>query len=67
MSHPTGKVYLVGAGPGSLDYLTDRGKQLLGFAEVLVYDALADAALLEWVRPDCLQVNVGKRGGQPFE
>ena len=65
MSNPTGKVYLVGAGPGSLDYLTGRGKQLLGFAEVLVYDALADGALLEWVRPDCLQVNVGKRGGQP--
>ncbi|MDY6938954.1 MAG: uroporphyrinogen-III C-methyltransferase [Cyanobacteriota bacterium] len=65
MSYPTGKVYLVGAGPGSLDYLTVRGKELLGVAEVLVYDALADGALLEWVRPDCLQVNVGKRGGQP--
>jgi uroporphyrin-III C-methyltransferase len=60
-----GKVYLVGAGPGSIDYLTVRGQQLLDRAEVLVYDALADETLLQWVKPDCLQLHVGKRGGRP--
>ncbi|MBE9039843.1 uroporphyrinogen-III C-methyltransferase [Oscillatoriales cyanobacterium LEGE 11467] len=65
MSDSTGKVYLVGAGPGSVDYLTVRGKYLIGRADVLVYDALADDALLQWAPSNCLQLNVGKRGGQP--
>lgn len=60
-----GKVYLVGAGPGTVEYLTVRGQQLLDRAQVLVYDALADETLLQWVKPDCLQLQVGKRGGQP--
>ncbi|HIK32186.1 MAG TPA: uroporphyrinogen-III C-methyltransferase [Oscillatoriales cyanobacterium M59_W2019_021] len=65
MTTPQGKVYLVGAGPGDLDYLTVRGRQLLSHAEVLVYDALADDRLLQWVKPQCQQVDVGKRGGKP--
>lgn len=58
-----GKVYLVGAGPGSIAYLTIRGKQLLDRAEVLVYDALVDSQILELVPTDCLKFDVGKRGG----
>lgn len=65
MTTPQGKVYLVGAGPGEIDYLTVRGQQLLSQAEVLVYDALADDRLLQWVTPECWQVDVGKRGGKP--
>lgn len=65
MTIPLGKVYLVGAGPGDLEYLTVRGQQLLSRAEVLVYDALADDRLLQGVLPKCLQVDVGKRGGKP--
>jgi siroheme synthase len=42
-----GKVYLVGAGPGAVDYLTVRGYRLLQFAEVLVHDALVDEAVLD--------------------
>jgi uroporphyrin-III C-methyltransferase len=60
-----GKVYLLGAGPGSVAYLTVRGYQLLTQAEVLVYDALVDPELLALLPPDCLQLHVGKRGGQP--
>jgi len=60
-----GKVYLVGAGPGNVAYLTVRAKQLLAVAEVLVYDALVSAQLLQLVKLDCLKLNVGKRGGQP--
>lgn len=59
-----GKVYLVGAGPGNIAYLTLRGQQLLSQAEVVIYDALVDPQLLELVPPNCLKLDVGKRGGQ---
>ena len=62
---PLGKVYLVGAGPGSMAYLTLRGQQILRQAEVLVYDALVDAQLLQLVPANCRQFDVGKRGGRP--
>ena len=65
MTEQTGKVYLVGAGPGDVEYLTVRGQQLLTQAEVLVYDALVDAQLLQLVPPNCLKLDVGKRGGKP--
>ncbi|PSB41178.1 uroporphyrinogen-III C-methyltransferase, partial [Cyanosarcina cf. burmensis CCALA 770] len=64
MMNTTGKVYLVGAGPGSIDYLTVRALQLLSQAEVLIYDALVDPQLLELVPSNCLKLDVGKRGGQ---
>ena len=60
----SGKVYLVGAGVGNQDYLTVRGKQLLTTAQVLIYDALVDQSLLQLVPLSCIQVCVGKRGGQ---
>jgi uroporphyrinogen III methyltransferase / synthase len=60
----SGKVYLVGAGVGNEDYLTVKGKQLLTVAEVLIYDALVDDSLLKLVPSSCLQICVGKRGGQ---
>ncbi len=60
-----GKVYLVGAGIGSIDYLTIRGQQLLHNAQVVIYDALVDSQLLELVPETCLKLDVGKRGGLP--
>ncbi|MBD2087306.1 uroporphyrinogen-III C-methyltransferase [Trichocoleus sp. ST-U3] len=65
MTERTGKVYLVGAGPGDVAYLTVKAQHLLVEAEVLVYDALVDAQLLELVPESCLKLDVGKRGGQP--
>jgi uroporphyrinogen III methyltransferase/synthase len=65
MSQTTGKVYLVGAGPGDVAYLTVRALHLLSQAEVLIYDALVDPQLLELVPSSCLKLDVGKRGGQP--
>ncbi|WP_448563694.1 uroporphyrinogen-III C-methyltransferase [Trichothermofontia sp.] len=62
---PTGKVWIVGAGPGSLDYLTLQAYHCLQQAEVLIYDALSDPRLLDWVPADCETLAVGKRGGQP--
>jgi uroporphyrinogen III methyltransferase / synthase len=59
------KVYIVGAGPGDLAYLTMRARQILSQAEVLIYDALIDRQLLELVPESCSRIDVGKRGGQP--
>ncbi|MHC5929381.1 uroporphyrinogen-III C-methyltransferase [Nostoc sp.] len=65
MNQERGKVYLVGAGPGDVAYLTVKAYNLLAAAQVLVYDALVDAQLLQCVPDDCLKLDVGKRGGKP--
>ncbi len=59
------KVYIVGAGPGDISYLTIRAQQILTQAEVLIYDALVDRGVLDLVPAACELVDVGKRGGQP--
>jgi uroporphyrinogen III methyltransferase/synthase len=61
-----GKVFLVGAGPGDTGLITVRGKQLIDSADAVVYDALANTALLppgarETGTPELYYV--GKRGG----
>ncbi len=65
MPEEQGKVYLVGAGPGDLNYLTVQAQRLLAQAEVVVYDALVDTQLLELAPEGCLPLDVGKRGGRP--
>ncbi len=60
-----GKVYLLGAGPGNIDYLTVKGQQVLQQADCLIYDALVDKRLLSQLAPTCETIHVGKRGGQP--
>lgn len=59
-----GKVWLVGAGPGDPGLITVRGAEVLGQAEVVLYDALSHPALLELCRSDAELRDVGKRGGQ---
>jgi uroporphyrinogen III methyltransferase / synthase len=59
------KVYIVGAGPGDISYLTIRAQQVLAQAQVLIYDALVDRGLLNLVPASCVLVDVGKRGGKP--
>jgi uroporphyrinogen III methyltransferase/synthase len=57
----TGIVYLVGAGPGDPGLLTRRGAELLGRAEVVVYDGLVHTALLDLVPPACERIYAGKK------
>jgi uroporphyrinogen III methyltransferase/synthase len=57
-----GKVYLVGAGPGDIDLMTLRGKELISQADVLIYDFLAPKELLSWTKPGCELIDAGKSG-----
>ncbi|OPL17327.1 MAG: HemD protein [delta proteobacterium ML8_D] len=59
----SGKVYLIGAGPGDPGLLTVRGKELLAEAEVVVYDRLASPRLLPFASPSAERIYVGKRMG----
>jgi uroporphyrinogen III methyltransferase/synthase len=59
------QAYLIGAGIGSLDYLTHRAKNLLAQADILIYDDLVDTSILCLVPPHCAKIYVGKRGGKP--
>ena len=59
----TGKVYLVGAGPGDPGLITVRGKRLIEKAEVVVYDYLASKKLLKHAPESAELIYVGKKGG----
>jgi uroporphyrinogen III methyltransferase/synthase len=59
----TGKVYLIGAGPGDPGLVTVRARELIEAADVIVYDYLANQRLLQWARADAEKVYVGKRSG----
>lgn len=58
-----GKVYLIGAGPGDPGLMTLKGRDLIGQADCLVYDALAAPSMLGWLKPGCEKIYVGKRAG----
>jgi uroporphyrinogen III methyltransferase / synthase len=57
-----GKVYLVGAGPGDPQLLTLRGAECLRAADVVMYDYLASAELLEFARPGAHLMCLGRHG-----
>ena len=59
----SGKVYLVGAGPGDPELLTVKALRLLRTADVVLHDDLVAPEILELIPPTIQVQNVGKRCG----
>jgi len=57
-------VYLVGAGPGDPGLITVRGAEVLARADVVVYDRLSVASLLDLAPPGAERISVGKAPGR---
>jgi uroporphyrinogen III methyltransferase/synthase len=60
----TGKVYLIGAGPGDPGLITVKGLECVKKADVIIYDYLANERLLDQRRADAELIYVGKQGGK---
>lgn len=58
-----GHVYLIGAGPGDPGLITVKGRECVGKADVVIYDYLANDALLDHARKDAELIYAGKVGG----
>lgn len=54
---------LVGAGPGDPELITIKAAKAIQQADVVLYDALANEALLAYAKPECIKQFVGKRFG----
>jgi len=59
----TGRVLLVGAGPGDPELITVKGAKALAAADVVLYDRLAAPALLDLAPPSAKRIYVGKQPG----
>src|SRR2546423_15075139 len=57
----SGRVYLIGAGPGNPELMTLAAVRALGEASVVLVDELVDERCLEFTRGRV--IHVGKRGG----
>jgi len=55
------KVYLVGAGPGDPELITLKGRRVLEHADSVLYDYLANPALLDLAPPRAERLYVGKK------
>jgi uroporphyrinogen III methyltransferase/synthase len=62
-SDSSGKVFLVGAGPGAIDLITMRGAEILSRAQVVIYDSLVNPGLLRLAPVSATLIHAGKRGG----
>jgi uroporphyrin-III C-methyltransferase/precorrin-2 dehydrogenase/sirohydrochlorin ferrochelatase len=60
-----GSVTLVGAGPGDPDLLTIKALRALQDADVIFYDELVSAEVLDRARRDAMRIPVGRRVGKP--
>lgn len=63
MNNKTGKVFLVGAGPGDIGLITIKAMEKLKEADVVVYDRLINEELLSFCKKDCELIFVGKESG----
>ncbi|HEU0264263.1 MAG TPA: uroporphyrinogen-III C-methyltransferase, partial [Geobacterales bacterium] len=62
--YPRGYVYLIGAGPGDPGLITVKGRDCIAAADVVIYDYLANEALLTYAREDAELIYAGKVGGE---
>ena len=60
-----GWVWMTGGGPGAPGLITLHALHALKQADVIIYDALVDPALLHWARSEAKIEYAGKRGGKP--
>lgn len=58
------KITLLGAGPGDPDLLTVKGVNALKTADIVLYDALINEALLAYAPKKAIKIYVGKRAGE---
>ena len=63
MNFKTPKLTVVGAGPGDVDLITVKAIKVLKTADVVLYDALVNEELLDYINPDAEKIFVGKRRG----
>jgi uroporphyrin-III C-methyltransferase len=72
---PFPELFVLGAGPGDPELITVKGYKILQQANVILYDNLANKALLDIAKADCEKIYVGKhpygsvvrlKGGDPF-
>ncbi|MCG1037325.1 uroporphyrinogen-III C-methyltransferase [Polaribacter sargassicola] len=63
MSFKIPKLTVVGAGPGDVDLITLKAIKALKSADVVLYDALVNEELLDYINPEAEQIFVGKRRG----
>jgi len=59
-----GKVYLIGSGPGCEDLLTQRGREVIDAAEVVLYDQLPGEEILATLPAGAEKIDCGKYGGK---
>lgn len=68
MKNKSGKIFLIGAGPGDKGLITLNALEKLKIADIVVYDRLINDELLTFCKDDCEKIFVGKESGyHPIE
>ncbi|MDX1989592.1 MAG: uroporphyrinogen-III C-methyltransferase [Candidatus Obscuribacter sp.] len=57
------RAYLIGAGPGDVEYLTIKAIKAIAACDVLLIDELVNRQVLQFAKPNCELIYVGKRAG----